>query len=345
MLEERTWRLLIADDNPVNRDILMRMIQRDNFEIIQVDNGGSALDILRAEYFDVVLLDIMMPVMTGYEVLEHLRADEELRYLPVIVISAVSDMESIVHCIQMGAEDYLLKPFNKTLLKARLEAILEKKYFYDQLQLERKKADQLLLNILPQPIAVRLKDGEEPIADNHEDVSVMFADLVNFTQLATRVSPRDLVTLLNTIFSRFDYFCEKYEVEKIKTVGDSYIAVGNLLVSNVQHQQAIAHMALDMASFVREYNHANQSDLAIRIGLHCGPVVAGVLGKQKFFYDLWGETVNIASRLETYSDTGRIHVSQAFYDQIKDFFVLEARGELEMKGLDTTSTYFLIDEK
>ena len=345
MFENHDWHILIVDDNPTNRDLLSRMLERENYQSTQAANGQEALTLLQKENFDAMLLDIMMPVMDGYQVLETIRQDENLRYLPVIVISAVDDIQSIIRCIQMGAEDYLFKPFNKTMLKARLEASLEKKYYFDQLQIEREKSEQLLLNILPKPIAQRLKQGEETIADNHADVSVMFADLVNFTPLAAHITPDELIVMLNKIFSEFDSLCEQHALEKIKTIGDSYIAVGNLLVVNKNHHQAIAQMALNMSAVLEKYNQENNGELAIRIGLHCGPVVAGVLGKQKFFYDLWGETVNTASRLESHSETGRVHVSQDFFERTQDNFHYEVRGEVEMKGLKTAITYFLQGKK
>ena len=345
MFDNQEWQILIVDDNPINRDLLARVLENEGYQCTSASDGSVALDLLHSQPFDVMVLDIMMPIIDGYQVLEHIHADDNLRHLPVIVISALDDIAGVVRCIKLGAQDYLFKPFNNTMFKARIRATLERKYYYDQLQIEREKSDQLLLNILPEPIAARLKQGEEHIADAHADVSVLFADLVNFTPLSASIPPEDLIQTLNEIFSEFDQLCNAYQLEKIKTVGDSYLVAGNLIYDNEIHPQAIGEMALEMMATMEYINAKFGYELALRIGIHCGPVVAGVIGKQKFFYDLWGATVNLASRLEAYSETNCIHVSHVFFTRTQDFFNYQARGELEMKGLDATSTYFLQSKK
>jgi adenylate cyclase len=245
--------VLVVDDNEMNRDLLSRRLQRQGYQIVMAEDGGQALETIRSQPFDLVLLDVMMPHLNGYQVLERLKADPDLRHIPVIMISALDDMDSVVRCIELGAEDYLFKPFNQTLLKARIGACLEKKRLRDQeqaflkqIQLEQEKSERLLLNVLPKPIADRLKQGQQTIADNFAEVTVLFADIVNFTELATSLSPAELVELLNQIFSTFDRLVEQRNLEKIKTIGDSYMVVGGLPTPRPDHAEAVAELALEM---------------------------------------------------------------------------------------------------
>lgn len=252
--------VLVVDDNEMNRDLLSRRLQRQGYTVSMAEDGQQALDKLRVDPFDLVLLDVMMPGMNGYQVLEHLKADPELRHIPVIMVSALDDIDSVVRCIELGAEDYLFKPFNPTLLKARINASLEKKRLRDQeqaflkqLQAEQEKSERLLLNVLPKPIADRLKQGQQTIADNFAEVTVLFADIVDFTQLSASLNPSELVELLNQIFSRFDRLVEQHDLEKIKTIGDAYLVVGGLPTPRADHAEAIANLALEMQAAITQF--------------------------------------------------------------------------------------------
>lgn len=344
--------VLVVDDNEVNRDLLARRLQRQGHVVTAAEDGLQALELMRSLPFDLVLLDIMMPHMNGYQVLENLKADERLRHIPVIMISAVDDIDSIVRCIELGAEDYLSKPFNPVLLKARISACLEKKRLRDQEQAysqelaeEKEKSERLLLNILPQAIAERLKQGETTIADSFSDVTVMFADLVGFTKLSTHLSPAELVELLNQIFSEFDELADRYELEKIKTIGDAYMVVGGLPTPSENHAEAIASMAIDIQAAIAKIRTKGDQPLSIRIGINTGPVEAGVIGTKKFTYDLWGDTVNIASRMESLGVPGGIQVTVATYERLRDKYIFEDRGLLQVKGKGDMMTYLLLGRK
>lgn len=344
--------VLVVDDNEVNRDLLARRLQRQGHAVSVAEDGFQALELMRSAPFDLVLLDIMMPLMNGYQVLENLKADEKLRHIPVIMISAVDDIDSIVRCIELGAEDYLSKPFNPVLLKARIGACLEKKRLRDQEQAylqklaeEQSKSERLLLNILPGPIAQRLKQGESTIADSFAEVTVMFADLVGFTKLSTHLSPAELVELLNEIFSAFDELADRYGLEKIKTIGDAYMVVGGLPRPSDNHAEAIAEMAIDIQATIAKMRAKGDRPLSIRIGIHTGPVEAGVIGTKKFTYDLWGDTVNTASRMESQGVPGGIQVTVATYDRLRDKYVFEPRGVIPVKGKGDMMTYLLLDRK
>ncbi len=217
-----------------------------------------------------------------------------------------------------------------------------------KLAAEQVRSERLLLNILPAPIADRLKKSQEqlvqpyaPIADGFSDVTVLFADIVGFTELSTQYAPEIMVGLLNQIFSRFDQLAEQHGLEKIKTIGDAYMVVGGLPQPRADHAQAIAAMALDMQRAIDDFNQTAQQAFEIRIGINTGPVVAGVIGIKKFIYDLWGDTVNIASRMESHGVAGGIQVTVATYDCLKQDYWLEPRGAIAIKGRGHMETYWL----
>ncbi len=210
------------------------------------------------------------------------------------------------------------------------------------LQHQQEQTERLLLNILPASIANRLKKEPGTIAEHFDDVTVLFADIVGFTQIAASVSAKTLVNLLNQIFSVFDRLSLKYGLEKIKTIGDAYMLVGGLPKRSSNHPQAVASMALEMQNAISKFNQRNNLDLTIRLGIHTGAVVAGVIGLQKFSYDLWGDTVNIASRMESHGLPGKIQVTEETYNRLRDEFILEKRGQISVKGRGVMTTYFLI---
>ncbi len=358
--------LLVVDDGESNRDLLSRRLDRQGFHVEVAENGRQALQMIRHQKFDLILLDLIMPEMNGYQVLETIKADKELNPIPVIMISALDEIDSVVRCIEMGAEDYLQKPFNQVILNAKISASLERKRFRDRerafmlklqseqkklqieqkkLKIEQQKSEKLLLNILPKPIADRLKKGEQTIADSFPEVTVLFSDLVGFTELSTTIEPCKLVEKLNQIFLAFDKLTEKHQLEKIKTIGDAYMLVGGLPTPRPDHVEAVANMALEMLTTINKINQEVQAHFQIRIGFHTGPVIAGIIGKNKFNYDLWGDTVNIASRMESRGLSGRIQVSEATYQRLKNKFVFEQRGAIEIKGKGNMVTYLLNDRK
>ena len=213
-----------------------------------------------------------------------------------------------------------------------------------EIEAEQATSERLLLNILPASIAKRLKAEERNIANRYEDVSVLFIDMVNFTPLAAKLSPEDLVELLNQIFSQFDAISLKYGLEKIKTIGDAYMVVGGIPEPKKGHLKCCIQAGLEMMAFIEsEYSDSNNK-LEVRMGVHAGPVVAGVIGAYKFIYDLWGETVNIASRLESTSLPGYIHCSEIVYERMKDEYTFIARGKTLLKGMGDVPTYFVIEK-
>ena len=226
---------------------------------------------------------------------------------------------------------------------------LETKALYDQVVAEQKVSERLLLNVLPYSIAERLKGRPEVIADSFTDViadsfmevTVLFADIVDFTRFSEGVSAEKLVTVLNEIFSEFDNIADHRGLEKIKTIGDAYMAVAGVPVPVADHVARAAHMALDMMEALDAFNKRNGFKLQMRIGINSGSVVAGVIGKRKFLYDLWGDTVNTASRMESHGVSGRIQVTDATQQRLSEPFELEKRGTIDVKGKGEMHTWFL----
>ncbi|MDD4974454.1 MAG: adenylate/guanylate cyclase domain-containing protein [Bacteriovorax sp.] len=215
-------------------------------------------------------------------------------------------------------------------------------FMMDEIQSERKKSESLLLNILPKAIANRLKKGEVNISDSYPDVSILFADLVGFTELSSKLDAHQLVEVLNEIFTQFDLLCEKYNIEKIKTIGDCYMAASNLPNPDSNSALNIVKMAKEMIVILSGIEEKYHFNLQIRIGINTGRVVAGVIGKSKFIYDLWGDAVNLASRLESHGMPGKIQISESTFELVKNKFAFEDRGLIKVKGKGDQRAYLVI---
>jgi class 3 adenylate cyclase len=237
------------------------------------------------------------------------------------------------------------------LLALGMEA-QERRRAEESLRVEQKKSERLLLNVLPQEIAERLKNVQSKtklhlktsvtiIADSFEEVTVLFADIVNFTEYAASISASELVNVLNEIFSEFDHLVEQYDLEKIKTIGDSYMVVGGLPIPSKDHAEAIAEMALQMQTVIQKFKRTDGTNFSLRIGIHTGQAIAGVIGTKKFIYDLWGDTVNVASRMESYGVAGCTQVTEATYQLLKGKYHLDQRSAINIKGKGEMITYLL----
>ncbi len=217
----------------------------------------------------------------------------------------------------------------------------QKERILKELAVEQARSEKLLLNILPKSIADRLKDNDMRIADSFEVVTILFADIVGFTHISANMPPADLVDLLSHVFSRFDQLAEHHGLEKIKTIGDGYMVVGGAPIERNDHASVVAKLALEMQVVLQEIAELRNIPLQMRYGLSSGPVVAGVIGTSKFTYDIWGDTVNMASRMEKTSLTNEIQVSHSTYNLIKDQFEFEARGPIAVKGKGNVETFIL----
>jgi len=328
--------LLVVDDNEDNRYTLTRRLNRQGYEnLTTAENGREALDLLAKRPFDLVLLDIMMPVMNGYEVLEHIKSDMALRDIPVIMISAVDEMESIVRCIKAGAEDHLPKPFNASLLKARIGASLEKKRLRDQeasylkqIEVEKKRADDLLHATLPAAAVHELKATNMVRPRRFEDVAVLFCDVVGFTSYCDKHTPEEVVSHLQALVTEFEEVTAKHGLEKIKTVGDAFMATAGLLQHVEAPAAASVQAGFDMIAVARQL----EAGWDVRVGIHMGPVVGGVVGRKQYLFDIWGDTVNIAARIADQADPGAVLVSAALWRNLGDIFRGSSKGLVELKG-------------
>jgi class 3 adenylate cyclase len=225
------------------------------------------------------------------------------------------------------------------------DEILKRKEAEEILRAEQEKSERLLLNILPAMIADRLKQGNSTIADGFAEVTILFADIVGFTEISSRTSPQALVQLLNSIFSEFDRLSDRYGLEKIKTIGDNYMVAGGLPMPCLNHAESIAEMALEMQQAIAKFSDESGAALNIRVGINTGPVVAGVIGTKKFIYDLWGDAVNTASRMESQGIPGKIQVSDSTYQLLQDKYLFEKRGTIDVKGKGKMTVYLLTGRK
>jgi class 3 adenylate cyclase len=319
-------------------------------------DGSKA--VTTAEEFQptVILQDLVMPDIDGLDLVGQFRSHASTEKIPVIMLSATEEAATKAQLLEAGANDYLIKLPHQIELIARIRVhseaykrLLERDAAFGALERsladltrEREKSERLLRNILPDTIAERLKNNVATIAESFSSVSVLFADLCGFTTFSERVDASQLVDLLDDIFSAFDHLANAYGVEKIKTIGDAYMAVAGLPEARDDHAEAVAGMGLGMLEAFRGVMRNRGLSMEVRIGIHSGPVVAGVIGKHKFSYDLWGDTVNTASRMESHGEPSRVHVSQATYTLLKDRYRFTDRGEMQIKGKGLQQTYFLL---
>ncbi|WP_017715622.1 adenylate/guanylate cyclase domain-containing protein [Kamptonema formosum] len=264
------------------------------------------------------------------------------------ILKAVSGQKpvEIEYCLPIAGKDIwfaeTISPLTEETAILVARDITNRVQAEEALRLEREKSEQLLLNILPEPIARQLKENQGSIAEHFNEVTILFADIVGFTPLSARLKPIDLVSLLNEIFSSFDDLAEQFRLEKIKTIGDAYMVAAGLPVPRADHAEAIAEMALAMQAKLHGFRSKLGENLQIRTGMNTGAVVAGVIGTKKFIYDLWGDAVNVASRMESSGEPGRIQVTAATCDRLKDKYRFEKRGAIQVKGKGEMETYWLL---
>ena len=348
-------KLLIVDDLVANVLLLERLLRSAGYsDISSTQNPTEVVDLHRQNRYDLILLDLNMPEMDGFQVMEGLKEIEIEGTLPVLVITAQPNEK--LRALKFGALDFLSKPFDIAEVLARVQNLLqvrllnlETQKLYEQVLADQKLSEILLNNVMPRAIAERLKGRSkltadhlnQAIVDSYANVTVLFADIVGFTAFSQSVSPEVMVSVLNELFTRFDLIAEHRGLEKIKTIGDCYMAAAGLPLLAHDHADRAAHMSLDMLSAIQDFNAHSQHPLNIRIGISSGAAVAGIIGKSKFMYDLWGDVVNTASRMESHGTTGRIQISEATCQALIHPFSLEHRGVIEVKGKGEMSTWFL----
>jgi DNA-binding response OmpR family regulator len=335
-MADRAPAILLVDDDENNRYTLSRRLNRENFtDITEAGNGRAALEMLRERPFDLVLLDVMMPEMDGYETLGHIKSDMNLRDIPVIMISALDAIDSVVRCIEMGAEDYLPKPFNPVLLKARIGASLEKRRlrfqeesYTRQIEGEKRRSDELLHAVLP-PGAIReLKATNEVRPRRYDGVAVLFCDVVDFTSYCDKNPPEQVVSELQTLIEEFERIVAVHGLEKIKTIGDALLATAGLLQPVDEPLIAAVRCGLDLIEGTRRIH----PHWGVRVGIHHGPVVAGIVGRKQFLFDLWGDTVNMAARVAASANVNSLFMSSLVWMRIRGRCQARSHGVFDLKG-------------
>lgn len=379
--------ILIVDDKTANVSLLEQMLRGAGYDsIASTTHPREVCELHRKNHYSLILLDLQMPGLDGFQVMEDLKAIEEDGYLPVLVITAQPDLK--LRALKGGAKDFVSKPFELAevlirvynMLEVRLlhlearkhsqvleqtvlevEASRERirrqsdevKSLYDQIVAEQKVSERLLLNVLPHAIAERLKARPEVIADGFAEViadsfpaaTILFAGLHDFSRLTEGMAAPDVVQLLNRIYSGFDALVGKLGLEKIKIMGESYMIAAGVPVPRPDHAEAIAEAALGLQAEIVRHDSPNQETFSLRIGINTGPVVAGVIGKTKFSYDIWGETVNTAWQMESYGAPGHIQVNETTYALLRNNYIFEERGEFYVRDKGELKTYFLKERK
>ncbi|MEM9005089.1 MAG: adenylate/guanylate cyclase domain-containing protein [Cyanobacteria bacterium P01_F01_bin.86] len=315
--------------------------------VLFIGDGSRKLDRLRA--FEVGGVDFIPKPYWDEEVAARVKLHLSQR-------SRILQMQQSRQNLPIRGTASLLTTLQKTLHQQSVKLqeknvqlqreIQERQQVEGALRYEQQRSDQLLRNILPEAIVDQLKQIQGSLAQRFDETTVMFADIVNFTPLAAEIQPLELVSLLNKVFSAFDRLVDKYELEKIKTIGDAYMVVGGIPVPRIDHAVAVADMALEMQAVIQQFQGLHGKMLQLRTGINTGTVVAGVIGIKKFSYDLWGDTVNVASRMEAHGTPGKIQVTEATYTHLKETFLFEpAAQKVVVKGKGPMATYYLLGRR
>jgi class 3 adenylate cyclase len=348
---EQNRRILIAEDETVIAIDIARTLERLSYKVIGYCRTGRDVIYKAGELKpDLILMDIMLEGdITGIDAAEEIM---NLYNIPVIYLTAFADPVTLEKAKLTEPFGYILKPYDERTLHTSIEMALYKNEINKklrersaELKAEKEKSDNLLQNILPLPIIKELKEKGVIVPRFYESVTLLFTDFEDFTKLASGMPPGELVTELNDIFKSFDLLVNKYGLEKLKTIGDSYMVGGGLPIESCDHAVNIIKAALEMIEVIRERNINSKHQWKMRAGVHSGNIVAGVVGKIKYTYDVWGNTVNLASKMERHSVPGKINITSATYDLIKDEFDCEYRGSTEIPGNGYVDMYFVSNYK
>jgi len=347
-------KILIVDDKETNVKLLEVILRSAGYVGITSTLDPYAVCELHAKNcYDLIVLDLQMPGMDGFQVMEGLKQIEKGGYLPVLVITALPDHK--LRALRAGAKDFIAKPFDTAEVLTRVHNMLEVrllnvairrkndelKTLFDQVVAERKVSERLALHVPPDSIAARLQARPDVTPESFANVTVLIADIIGFTDLAPAVGPERLASLLDEIFTSFDYLVRERGLRKIKTLGNSYMAACGIPTSSTDCAMQSAHLALDMVIALDRFNERTDHTLQVRIGIATGAVVASVIGKRMYVYDVWGDAVNIASLMESHGVAGRVQLSESTRRLLDAPFVLEKRGVLETDGTGGVMSWFV----
>lgn len=342
--------ILIADDQIEQLETLQLYLE-DEYDILQATDAESALQIAQMEKPELVLTDWEFGVgrTTGIEFIKMLKQDSETSQIPAIMVTSRTSSADLKLAFETGATDYVRKPVtedNQMELLARVKSAIALHKALQELANEKKKSDELLYKILPKRIVEYQKEkGNMPPMQYFSRVSILFTDFQGFTQVAAKMSPAILLRELNDCFSAFDEIIDRYNLEKIKTIGDAYMAAGGIPNANKSNPIDTVLAALEMQRFMqrrRGEKIAKGGDYwQCRLGINTGQVTAGVIGDKRFAYDVWGDTVNVASRMESNGEVGKVNIAAPTYELVKDLFVCEQRTTIQVKGKGEMTAYFV----
>jgi class 3 adenylate cyclase len=343
---------MVVDDTPANLKLLDDMLRVQGYRVVTFPRGNLALKAIAESPPDLILLDVMMPQMDGFTACRLIKSNPDWHDIPVVMVTALNAVGDRVKALEAGADDFLNTPVDHFELLARVKSSLEikrlrnrEKVYLKQILEEKAKIDELLHTVMPASIVARLKAGEAVIADDYALATVLLMDIVDFTLLSSKFPSAELVQLLSRIFNRFDDLVERHGLEKIKTTGDAYMVAGGLTVHREDHAEAVADFALDAVREIASFQSPDGTPVCIRTGVSTGPVTAGVIGKKRLIYDVWGDAVNIASRMESHGEPGKIHISETTALLLEQKYLCERRGHVEIKGKGLMDTYFLIQKR
>lgn len=343
-----TPNILIVDDIPDNLKVLGAILKESGYKIRPVTSGMLALQVAEKEKPDMILLDVMMPDMDGYEVCRRLKENKNLSDVPVIFITALNATNDIKKSFQAGGVDYITKPFKKEELLARVNSHIQLAHIRNELKENSiklseslKRSDELLLNVLPKDVAEDFKNKGTSLPQAYNDVTLFVSDFIKFTEISSMMEPIKLFDELNEMYSVFDNIMKKNNCERIKTIGDAYLAVCGMPVSNPDHAENILNAAFEIKNYINNRKENNKIKWEIRIGIHTGNVIGGVVGIEKYIYDVFGDSVNTVFRMETASDTMQINISETTYKLLKNKFTFIERPYIDVKGLGQMKMYFV----
>ena len=364
MKHQNGYKILTLSDNKKLISLISNSFkkQTQTYSVLESCLGEEAFDIIDDERPDIILIDI--DIIGSYSFLDELKSFEDTRGIPTIAM--LSKTEEIEKAINNGAVDFLIKPFDKIELTVRIKSILslfklikniagqaEKLEIQSQnleqqkqrLEVEMKKTDNLLKNILPYEIAEQLKNKGYVDAKKYRRVSILFTDFKDFTKISSALAPENIIKELGVYFGKFDEITGEHFIEKIKTIGDAYMCVGGLPLRNKSNPIDTVLAGLEIQKFMKKYNDSrskeNHTVWKLRLGIHTGKVIAGVIGSKKFAYDIWGDAVNTASRMESSGETGKVNISETTYKYIKNYFDCTYRGKIKAKNKGEIDMYFV----
>jgi len=348
--------ILLADDSKYIRRFIAREIEEQGYTSDAFTNGQELLDYLyQHKEGDIIILDNHMPVKDGITTLKELKNHERLKNLPVLFLSATTDKEQVVKALELGADDYIAKPFNNDEFIARIRVHLRidilKKQLYEknrmlekmnsEIEAEKNKTDRLLYNTLPKKIVEDLKKFGKTEPETFKNVTVFLSDIVSFTKLSSAIEPVEIINELNELFTEFDNIMEENNCERIKTIGDAYLAVCGMPEKNPNHARNIINASIDIVNYIKNRNKHSKIPWFIRIGIHTGNVVGGIVGVTKYIYDIFGDTINTTARMESSSEPMKINISETTYKLVSGDYSFIAREPIEVKGKGLMKMYFL----